>query len=54
MGRSLVGKYKIESLGELPQEEANWSLPRLWANATGGVKLDDELSRGNHLREAFI
>ena len=39
-GRSLVGKYKIESLGELPQEE-QLEFARLWANATGGVKLDE-------------
>ncbi len=37
-GRSLVAKYKVEKLGELPQEE-QLEFVRLWANATGGVKL---------------
>jgi hypothetical protein len=37
-GRSLVAKYKAETLGELPEEEQR-EFARLWANATGGVKL---------------
>jgi hypothetical protein len=36
-GRSLVAKYKVETLGELPQEE-QLEFARLWANATGGGK----------------
>jgi hypothetical protein len=36
-GRSLVAKYKVETLGELPQEEQR-EFARLWANATGGAK----------------
>ena len=39
-GRSLVAKYKVETLGELPQEE-QLEFARLWANATGGVKLHE-------------
>ena len=39
-GRSLVAKYKVETLGELPQEEQH-EFARLWANATGGVKLHE-------------
>jgi hypothetical protein len=39
-GRSLVGEYKIETLGELPQEE-QLEFARLCANATGGVKLHE-------------
>src|ERR1700674_3939463 len=39
-GRSLVAKYKVETLGELPQEE-QLEFVRLWANATGGVKLHE-------------
>lgn len=37
-GRSLIGKYKVETLGELPQDE-QMEFARLWANATGGAKL---------------
>ena len=37
-GRSLVTRYKVETLGELPQEE-QLEFARLWANATGGVKM---------------
>jgi hypothetical protein len=37
-GLSLVAKYKVETLGQLPQEE-QLEFARLWANATGGVKL---------------
>jgi hypothetical protein len=37
-GRSLVARYKVETLGELPQEE-QLEFARLWANATGGRKL---------------
>ena len=36
-GRSLVAKYKVETLGELPQEE-QLEFARLWANATSGGK----------------
>jgi hypothetical protein len=39
-GRSLVAEYKVETLGELPQEE-QLEVARLWANATGGVKLHE-------------
>ena len=39
-GRSLVAKYKVETLGELPQEEQH-EFARLWANAMGGVKLHE-------------
>jgi hypothetical protein len=39
-GRSLVATYKVETLGELPQEEQQ-EFARLWANATGGVKLHE-------------
>jgi hypothetical protein len=34
-GRFLVAKYKVETLGELPQEE-QLEFARLWENATGG------------------
>jgi|ERR1035437_1813236 hypothetical protein len=37
-GRSLVTKYKVETLGELPQEE-QLEFARLWVNATGGAKV---------------
>jgi hypothetical protein len=36
-GRSLVAMYKVETLGELPQQE-QLEFAHLWANATGGVK----------------
>jgi hypothetical protein len=39
-GRSLIAKYKVETLGELPPEE-QLEFARLWANATGGVKSHD-------------
>jgi hypothetical protein len=39
-GCSLVAKYKVKTLGELPQEE-QLEFARLWANATGGVKLHE-------------
>jgi hypothetical protein len=39
-GRSLIAKYKVETLGELPQEE-QLEFARLWANATGGVKVHE-------------
>lgn len=39
-GRALIAKYKVETLGELPQEE-QLEFARLWTNATGGVKLQD-------------
>jgi hypothetical protein len=39
-GRSLVAKYKVETLGELSQEEQT-EFARLWANATGGVKFPE-------------
>jgi len=35
-GRSLVEKYKVATLGELPEEEQR-EFARLWSNATGGV-----------------
>jgi hypothetical protein len=35
-GHSLVAKYKVETLGELPPEE-QMEFARLWANATGGL-----------------
>jgi len=38
-GRGLIAKYDAETLGELPQEE-QLEFARLWANATGGAKLD--------------
>jgi hypothetical protein len=38
--RSLVAKYKVETLGELPQEEQR-EFARLWANATGGSKMHE-------------
>jgi hypothetical protein len=39
-GRSLVAKYKVETLGELPQEEQR-EFARLWVNAMGGLKPQD-------------
>jgi hypothetical protein len=36
-GRWLVSRYKVETLGELPQDE-QLEFVRLWANATGGAK----------------
>jgi hypothetical protein len=36
-GRSVVAKYKIETLGELPREE-QLEFARLWVNATSGGK----------------
>jgi hypothetical protein len=39
-GRSLIAKYKVETLGELPPEE-QLEFARLWANATGGNKLHE-------------
>ena len=36
-GRSLIAKYRVQTLGELPQEEQR-EFARLWANATGGAK----------------
>jgi hypothetical protein len=39
-GRSLVAKYRVETLGELPEEE-QLEFARLWAKATGGVKLHE-------------
>lgn len=39
-GRLLVAKYNVEILGELPQEE-QLKFARLWANASGGVKLHE-------------
>lgn len=39
-GRSLIAKYNVETLGELPQEE-QLEFARLWAIATGGAKLHE-------------
>jgi uncharacterized membrane protein YccC len=39
-GRSLIANYKVETLGELPPEKQQ-EFARLWANATGGVKLNE-------------
>ena len=39
-GRSLIAKYKVETLGELPQEE-QMEFARLWTKATGGAKLQE-------------
>lgn len=36
-GRSLVAKYKVETLGELPQKE-QLEFARLWTIAAGGAK----------------
>jgi hypothetical protein len=35
-GHSLIAKYNVETLGELPPEE-QIEFARLWANATGGL-----------------
>ena len=39
-GRSLIAEYNVETLGELPQEE-QLEFARLWANATGGAKVQE-------------
>jgi hypothetical protein len=39
-GSALVAEYKVETLGELPEEEQR-EIARLWANATGGAKLHE-------------
>jgi hypothetical protein len=39
-GRTLMDMYKVETLGELSQEE-QFEFARLWANATGGAKLHE-------------
>jgi len=39
-GRSLIAKYKVETLGELRQEQ-QLEFGRLWAIATGGVKMHE-------------
>jgi hypothetical protein len=39
-GRLLVAKYKVETPGELPQEE-QLEFARLWANATGGLNFHE-------------
>ena len=39
-GRLLVARYKVQTLGELPQEE-QLEFARLWSNATGGAKLHE-------------
>ena len=39
-GRALVARYQVETLGELPPEE-QLEFARLWANATGGAKLNE-------------
>ena len=36
-GRSLIAKYRVQTLGELPQEEQR-EFARLWMAATGGAK----------------
>jgi hypothetical protein len=36
-GRLLIARYMVETLGELPPEE-QLEFARLWANATGGEK----------------
>jgi hypothetical protein len=36
-GRSSVAKYRVETLGELPEED-QLEFSRLWVNATGGGK----------------
>ncbi len=36
-GRSLISKYKVQTLGELPPAEQQ-EFARLWVNATGGLK----------------
>jgi hypothetical protein len=37
-GRFLIAKYKVETLGKLPEEEQR-TFARLWMAATGGSKL---------------
>lgn len=39
-GLSLIAKFKVETLAELPQDEQR-EFARLWVNAMGGVKLHD-------------
>lgn len=39
-GRSLVAKYRVETLGGLPQDE-QMEFARLWMAATGGAKADE-------------
>jgi hypothetical protein len=39
-GRSLITKYRVETLGGLPQEE-QLEFARLWADATGGAKVQE-------------
>jgi len=39
-GLSVIAKYRVKTLGELPQQE-QLEFARLWANATGGVKLNE-------------
>ena len=39
-GRALVARYQVETLDELPPEE-QLEFARLWANATGGTKLNE-------------
>jgi hypothetical protein len=39
-GRSLIAKYNVNILGELPPEE-QLEFARMWANATGGGKLHE-------------
>jgi len=39
-GRSLIARYQVETLGELPPEE-QLEFARLWTNATGGAKLNE-------------
>ena len=39
-GRSVIARYNAETLGELPPEE-QLEFGRLWANATGGAKLNE-------------
>jgi hypothetical protein len=39
-GRSQVAKYRIETLGELPEED-QLEFARLWTNATGGGKSNE-------------
>jgi hypothetical protein len=39
-GRSLVAKYMVKTLGELPLEE-QVEFARLWSNATGGARLHE-------------
>jgi hypothetical protein len=37
-GHFLIGKFKVKTLGELPEEEQR-TFARLWMAATGGAKL---------------